>query len=101
MQLQVRKTPRPCGLGQPISFSLGFECLSQLASQVYNPGPEMFGLLFPRHMATQSTNRSAAPPAHAVEWPPRSTANRSPGFRETGTSLDLSSSSPAALEGTE
>lgn len=55
MQLQVRKTPRPCGLGQPISFFLGCECLSKLASQVYNPGPEMFGLLFPRHMATQST----------------------------------------------
>lgn len=53
MQLQVRKTPRPCGLGQPITFFLGCECLSKLASQVYNPGPEMSGLLFPRHMATQ------------------------------------------------
>lgn len=102
MQLQVRKTPRPCGLGQPISFSLGCECLSHLASQVYNPGPEMFGLPFPRHMATQSTNRSAAPPAHAVEWPPRSTANRRLSWLQgDGTSLDLSSSSPAALEGTE
>lgn len=103
--MQVRKSPWPCGTGRPIS-SLGYECapLCQPASQAWNLDPDDW-LQLPGHMATQRTNRKECcfPTStgsriavtlqgqqRRLSWPQ--------GDRE---SLDLSSPSPAALEGQE